>query len=92
MFLLSTPAEGALLLLCSDGVSDVLPPTSVLRAVSVAADAHSPGSDAAANVADALVLAAQAAWAERYPGVARDDITVQAVFLLPGGAASGGGA
>ena len=90
MFLLSVPPEGALLLLCSDGVCDVMQPPAVLQAVRAALEAASApppptGDDSALacvpTVAEALVEVARLTWSKRYPGVARDDITVQAIFL-----------
>ncbi len=72
--------DDAFLLLCSDGVTDVM---SGQEAVSVAANAlHDAGEDVR-NVAQAVVDAAKQAWQDKFPQHTRDDITVAILMLHP---------
>jgi len=70
------------LLLCSDGITDVL---SGQEAVAAAADALHSEDSSEANAAAAVNAAALAAWASRFPTHPRDDCT-SVVILLPRGA------
>ena len=79
--------QDAFIVLCSDGVTDVL---SGAQLVTAAADAlHASGSTA--NAAAAVNTAAVDAWARRFPNHSRDDISTIVVALRPlAGAAPAG--
>jgi serine/threonine protein phosphatase PrpC len=65
--------QDAFLLLCSDGVTDVM---EGQQAVNIAADAlHSGKEGSAANAALAVNEEAKRLWASRFPRSKRDDIT-----------------
>ena len=77
-----TPSD-AFLVLCTDGVTDVM---SAEEVVAVAADALHGGR----NAGEAVLEAAKHAWATKWPKHARDDVTVAVVALQPSLWAGGG--
>lgn len=72
--------DDAFILLCSDGVTDVM---TGREAVSLAADALHEGGEPR-NAAQAVNAAAKAAWLRRFPRHGRDDITTAIVLLRAG--------
>ena len=79
LFHLALQPADTFLILASDGMSDVMSDADVLVILGKAAAIAAPPP----SLAQALVTASAAAWMHRFPGHARDDITVQVIHLKP---------